>query len=103
MKEIKPHNSRCIEVVLKGTPGARIVGIYAPPANRPKADRERFYEEIKNLIGERNNMMPMYIAGDWNVRLHGRRDEERDIMGINGVGRGVGYIGEMSEMTKESR
>ena len=31
------------------------------------------------------------------------RDEERDIMGMSGVGRGVGYIGEMSEMTKESR
>eukprot|EP00974_Lingulodinium_polyedra_P121011 11177431-Lingulodinium_polyedra.AAC.1 len=70
MEDIKPRSSRIIELKIGGTPGIRIMGVYAPPANRSKADKEEFYKSLKSIIEEQNNMRPTVIAGDWNVRLH---------------------------------
>ena len=46
-------------------------------------------------------MTPTIVLGDWNVSLQGRQSDEGDILGDGGEGRGVKYIENMTEMTRD--
>ena len=80
-----------------------ILGVYAPQAFRPTEDKTNFYQTVTNWLTSRNDMNPKILIGDWNVRLHGRRQEEERIIGPRTAGRGTAYIDLMSPETLENR
>lgn len=46
-----------------------ILSIYAPEDNRPKAERELFYDELQDTIYKLPPRQPMIILGDFNARV----------------------------------
>jgi len=46
---------------------------------------------------------PVFIAGDFNARLHARLPDENGILGPHVFGRGLAYIQQMSDPTAENR
>lgn len=101
--DLKPRDSRTIELTLNGNPGLRIIGVYAPPANRDKAEHDKFYQHMNEDVDEQNNTRPTVIAWDWDARLHGRQYDEEDIMGEYGACRGKECIAQMSDMANRNR
>ena len=94
LKEVVQHGSRILQVTLSSSSGdMHFLGVYAP---HNKHDLEivktPFWEHLKNIIARLPRPEPVFIIGDFNVRLQGRRQDEVDYLGPHILGRGRNYI-----------
>ena len=69
--DIKYENDRILQVSIKisRTETAHIISVYAPDINKPKQEREHFYQELQQLLDKLNTKEDIYILRDFNARI----------------------------------
>ena len=90
VKNVTQHSSRILQVTIASSSGdIHFIGVYAP---HDKSDittkKEPFWSKLHDITSAIPLPEPYYIIGDWNVRLQGRSEEEKDILGPHIYGRG---------------
>ena len=79
-------NDRMISVCFQGKPfNIAVIQVYVPASNAEKAEAERFYEDLQDLL----DLIPpkdiLFIIGDWNAKVG-----SQEIPGVTGkFGHGV--------------
>ena len=62
-------NDRMISVHLQGKPfNITVIQVYAPTRNAEKAEVERFYEDLQDLLELTPQKDVLAIIGDWNAK-----------------------------------
>ena len=94
LKEINQHSARCLQITFAASSGdMHFIGVYAP---HNKLDVEQikqpFWHSLDTLLKRIPLPEPVYILGDYNVRLQGRYKGEEHIIGPHIYGRGKEYI-----------
>ena len=63
-------NDRMISVSFQGKPfNIMVIQVYAPTSNAEKAEVERFYENLKDLLELTPKKDVLFIIGDWNTKV----------------------------------
>ena len=87
------HTSRHIEVIIEQRVGkAHFHGIYAPHDKIEEEKKSAFWSKLEEIYQATPLPEPVYILGDFNVRLHGRLPHEHDHIGPHIQGKGPRYI-----------
>ena len=61
---------RMISVHLQGKPfNITVIQVYAPTRNAEKAEVERFYEDLQDLLELTPQNDVLFIIGDWNAKV----------------------------------
>ena len=59
-----------ISVRLQGKPfNITVIQVYAPTSNAEKAEVERFYEDLQDLLELTSKKDVLFITGDWNAKV----------------------------------
>ena len=59
-----------ISIHFQGTPfNITVIQIYAPTSNAEKAEVERFYEDLQDLLGLTLQKDVLFIIEDWNAKV----------------------------------
>ena len=59
-----------ISVSFQGKPfNIMVIQVYAPTSNAEKAEVERFYENLKDLLELTPKKDVLFIIGDWNTKV----------------------------------
>ena len=59
-----------ISVRLQGKPfNITVIHVYAPTSNTEKAEVERFYEDLQDLVELTHKKDVLFIIGDWNAKV----------------------------------
>jgi len=69
IKEVIPVNDRIITITLNYTLPITFIGVYAPPSERTKKEKEEFYKVLKKEWQKHKAKGPTYILGDFNARV----------------------------------
>ena len=93
VKDVFQHSSRILHVVIASSSGdTHFIGVYAP---HDKLDFETvkapFWLLLQEVLDKIPQPEPVYVLGDWNVRLQGRKANEQDVLGPHVYGKGVLY------------
>ena len=57
-----------ISVHLQGKPfNITVIQVYAPTSNAEKAEDERFYEDLQDILELTPKKDVLFITGDWNA------------------------------------
>ena len=68
-----------ISVLFQGKPfNITVIQVYAPTSNAEKAEVERFYEDLQDLV-ELTPKDVLFIIGDWNAK-----GGSQEILGVTG-------------------
>ena len=71
---------RMISVRFQGKPfNITVIQAYAPTSNAEKAEVERFYEDLQDLLEVTPKKDVLFIIGDWNAQV-----ESQEIPGVMG-------------------
>ena len=63
-------NDRMISVHFQGKPfNIMVIQVYAPNSNAEKAEVERFYEDVQDLLELTPKKDVLFIIGDWNAKV----------------------------------
>ena len=63
-------NDRMISVHFKGKQfNITVIQAYAPTSNAEKAEVERFYEDLQDLLELKPKKDVLFIIGDWNAKV----------------------------------
>ena len=63
-------NDRMISVRFQGKPfNITVIQVYAPTSNAEKAEVERFYEDLQDLLQLTPKKDVLFIIGDWNAKV----------------------------------
>ena len=63
-------NDRMISVRFQGKPfSVTVIQVYAPASNAEKAEVERFYEDLQDLLELTPQKDILFIIGDWNAKV----------------------------------
>ena len=63
-------NDRMISVHFQGKPfNITVIQAYAPTSNAEEAEVERFYEDLKDLLGQTPPKDVLFIIRDWNAKV----------------------------------
>ena len=63
-------NDRMISVRLQGKPfNIIVIQVYAPTSNAEKAEVERFYENLQDLLELTPQKDVLFITEDWNAKV----------------------------------
>ena len=63
-------NDRMISVRFQGKPfNITVIQAYAPTSNAEKAEVERFYEDLLDLLDLTPKKDVLFIIGDWNAKV----------------------------------
>ena len=89
--------------ISNSSPSIHFVNMYAPQSGCDVATKQAFYTKADSFLRSFPSAHPMFIAGDFNARLHGKLPEERDILGNFIYGRGLTYLQHMAAATAENR
>ena len=74
-----------ISVRLQGKPfNITVIQIYTPTSNAEKAEVERFYEDLQDLLELTPKKDVLFIRGDWNAKVGSQ--ETPGVTGIFGLG-----------------
>ena len=93
VKDVFQHSSRILHLVIACKSGdCHLIGVYAP---HDKLDfetvKEPFWLLLQEVLDHIPQPEPVYILGDLNVRLQGRKPTEHDTLGPHVYGRGKQY------------
>ena len=63
-------NDRMTSVDVQGKSfNITVIQVYAPTSNAEEAEVERFYEDLKDLLGLTPQKDVLFIIGDWNAKV----------------------------------
>ena len=63
-------NDRMISVYFQGKPfNITVIQVYVPTSNTEKAEVERFYEDLQDLLELTPQKDVLFIIGDWNAKV----------------------------------
>ena len=63
-------NDRMLSVRFQGKPlNITVIQVYAPTSNTEKAEVERFYEDLQDLLELIPKKDVLFIIGDWNAKV----------------------------------
>ena len=63
-------NDRMISVRFQGKPfNITVIQVYAPTSNAEKAEVERFYEDLQDLLELTPKKDVLFNTGDWNAMI----------------------------------
>ena len=63
-------NNRMMSVHFQGKPfNITVIQVYAPTSNAEKAEVERFYEDLQDLLELPPKKDVLFIIGDWNAKV----------------------------------
>ena len=66
-----------VSVCFQGKPfNITVIQVYAPTSNAEEAEVERFYEDLKNLLGLTPKKDVLFITGDWNAKVGNQETPE---------------------------
>ena len=66
---MQSQKNRMISVRLQGKPfNITVIQVYAPTSNAEKAEVERFYEDLQDLLELTPKKDVLFIIGDWNAK-----------------------------------
>ena len=69
-----------ISVRFQGKPfNITVIQVYAPTSNTDKAEVERFYEDLQDLLELTTKKNVLFIIGDWNAKVG-----SQEIPGVTG-------------------
>ena len=93
IKDVFQHSSRILHLVVACRSGdCHFIGVYAP---HDKLDyesvKEPFWLLLQSVLDKIPQPEPVYILGDLNVRLQGRKPAEQHVLGPHVYGRGKQY------------
>ena len=78
-------NDRMISVRFQGKPfNITVIQVYAPTSNVEKAEVERLYEDLQDLLELTPKKYVLFIIGDWNAKVG--RQEIPAVTGKFGLG-----------------
>ena len=90
LKEINQHSTRILQITLSVSSGdVHLFGVYAPH-NKHELDAVKlpFWNTLETIIAKLPLPEPVYVLGDLNVRLQGRKPDEISILGPHVYGKG---------------
>ena len=93
IKDIFQHSTRILQVVISCHSGdSHYIGVYAP---HDKLDYETvklpFWQQLQSIVDSIPQPEPVFIIGDWNVRLQGRKPDEHHCLGPFVYGKGPNF------------
>ena len=93
MKDVYQHSSRILHLVVACKSGdCHLIGVYAP---HDKLDfetvKEPFWLLLQEVLDQIPQPEPVYVLGDFNVRLQGRKPADQESLGPHVYGRGRQY------------
>ena len=63
-------NDRMISLCFQGKPfNITVIQVYAPTRNTEKAEVERFYEDLQDVLELTPKKDVIFIIGDWNAKV----------------------------------
>ena len=69
-----------VSVYFQGKPtNIKVIQVYAPTSNAEKAEVERFYEDLQDLLELTPKKDVLFIIGDWNAKVG-----SQEIPGVRG-------------------
>ena len=94
LKEINQHSARCIQVTFASSSGdIHFIGVYAPHNKHDVEQVKRpSWQTLDHVLKKIPLPEPVYVLGDFNVRLQGRRKGEEHIIGPHVYGLGKLHI-----------
>ena len=73
-------SNRMISVRFQNKPfNVTVIQVYAPTSNTDKAEVERFYEDLQDLLELTTKKNVLFIIGDWNAKVG-----SQEIAGVTG-------------------
>ena len=102
LRDIRQINGRIITATFEaqGSPLSFICA-YAPHSGHTIEQKEEFYDQLSTEVSRIKGRF--LIGGDFNARIHYVRDNDIDVCGPHIIGRGMEYLDNMNEHTKENR
>ena len=93
VKDIYQHSSLILHIIISSRSGdCHYIGVYAP---HDKLDFETvktpFWLLLQSIVDKIPQPEPIFILGDWNVRLQGRKLGEHHWLGLYVYGKGAQY------------
>ena len=95
------RNGRIISISFSCQGYVTMISAYAPHSGYQTEDKEAVYEQLSEEIACCHGRY--FIGGDFNARIHYLRETDADVCGHYIIGRGMEYLNNMNEQTKENR
>ena len=84
---IRRRGGRQINTSLKFTNySISLIQVYAPQTGRPLEVKERFYEELQEMVDEAKHREIIIVMGDWNGHVGRERDGYEGVVGAQSIG-----------------
>ena len=103
VKNIIQHSSRILQIIISARSGdVHLIGVYVPhDKSEVEVRKLPFWDRLTEVISVIPSPEPVYVLGDYNVRLQGRGKEEGEILGPHIYGKGYTHAnsGEHSNRT----
>ena len=80
-----------------------LFSVYAPHSGRPSGEKDRFYHNLRQTLRQTSDAEIRLIFGDFNARLHCVLDDDKPQVGSHILGRGFGFLNNVSPNTLENR
>ena len=104
IQDIHQHNGRNISLHINDSSGKiLLVNTYCPHALYPLPEKEKHYNDIKEILKQGNKYCKVIVAGDFNCRLQGPLEDELEFIGREAFGPGADNIENLSTQTIENR
>ena len=90
LKEINQHTSRILQITFDMASGDQhYIGVYAPHNKHDiEVVKQPFWHKLEAVINKIPLPEPVFVLGDFNVRLQGRRRDEHSFLGPHIYGKG---------------
>ena len=94
LHQVTQHTNRIIELEFSCKSGnIHIIGVYSPhDKSEDEIKKAPFWDRLQEVVEKIPLPEPVYIIGDFNVRLQGRTPEEGNIIGPHVYGKGRNHI-----------
>ena len=73
-----------------------IATFYAPHMGKQPNGRIKFFEDMSDELKTKTRYKELVALGDFNARLHARREDEENVIGSFVFGRGKNYLEKVS-------
>ena len=90
LKDVVQHSARILQITLAASAGdVHLIGVYSPHNKRDvETSKLPFWDKLDSVLHKIPQPEPVYIIGDFNVRLQGRKPDEHHMLGPNVYGKG---------------
>ena len=90
LKDVVQHSARIPQITLAASAGdVHLIGVYSPHNKRDvETSKLPFWDKLDSVLHKIPQPEPVYVIGDFNVRLQGRKPDEHHMLGPNVYGKG---------------